>query len=724
MKRDERKIVLRCAVYTRVSTDSGLEQDFNSLDNQREASEAYIKSQAHEGWKLVRERYDDGGFSGGSMERPALQKLLDDVRARKIDVIVVYKVDRLTRSLADFAKLVELFDAHSVSFISVTQAFNTTTSMGRLTLNMLLSFAQFEREITGERIRDKVAASKRKGIWMGGAVPLGYRVEDRALHVVEDEAEIVRGLFRRYLEVGSVVRLKIALDAENVRSPIRMSRSGRKTGGVPISRGHLYWILSNPIYVGRLRHKGQIHDGLHPAIVDLETWDRVQEQLKSQTQTRRISRPDDHSFLAGKLYDDRGNRMGASHASKGGRRWRYYVSRAALTGRTQEAGSVVRIPASEIENRITRAVGTHLGVQASAIADYHINHGGLGGNQAITPHEQARRLRTDPPNREGCAKRDRARHGRRDADRNPSERVGRRRGAGSGIDAPLDAAVFASPPRDHPARGRSAATPTSNANESARRFHQSIARRSPLARRTRGRPHPGHRVARHPRGQKRALDPDDAVPCVHLPRPGGSRDGGSASARVLHQAPDRPADALVRAMARDRTAGAGSGSSRTRLIHPASFRAQRILLVVIGRRSASAPPSPSRGPGNGILRAETGGRFQAQNAEKGRNSVRRPQHPSLTDRNCEGFCRPGNRVGLPGLHGGRCRDRTCDPSRVKGVGRTNIILISLLLPACRQRCLPVLYQQDRPLPARLRPEAGRSYPGAREANRRRTVSLP
>ena len=225
MKRDERKVAHRCAVYTRVSTDSGLEQDFNSLDNQREASEAYIKSQAHEGWKLVRERYDDGGFSGGSMERPALQKLLDDVRARKIDVIVVYKVDRLTRSLADFAKLVELFDAHGVSFISVTQAFNTTTSMGRLTLNMLLSFAQFEREITGERIRDKVAASKRKGIWMGGAVPLGYRVEDRALHVVESEAEFVRSLFRRYLELGSVVRLKTALDTENVRSPVRMSRS-------------------------------------------------------------------------------------------------------------------------------------------------------------------------------------------------------------------------------------------------------------------------------------------------------------------------------------------------------------------------------------------------------------------------------------------------------------------------------------------------------------------
>jgi site-specific DNA recombinase len=397
MKRDERKIVLRCAVYTRVSTDSGLEQDFNSLDNQREASEAYVKSQVHEGWKLVRERYDDGGFSGGSMERPALQKLLGDVRARKIDVIVVYKVDRLTRSLADFAKLVELFDAHDVSFISVTQAFNTTTSMGRLTLNMLLSFAQFEREITGERIRDKVAASKRKGIWMGGAVPLGYRVENRALHVVEDDAEFVGALFRRYLEVGSVVRLKSILDVENVRSPIRTSGTGRRTGGSLISRGHLYWILSNPIYVGRLRHKGQIHDGLHPAIVDRETWDRVQQKLESQTQTRRTSQPNDHSFLAGKLYDDRGNRMSASHASKGGRRWRYYVSRASLTGRLLDAGSVVRVPASEIENRITRAVGTHLAVQASAIADYHINHGGLGGNQAVTQHDQARRLREDPP---------------------------------------------------------------------------------------------------------------------------------------------------------------------------------------------------------------------------------------------------------------------------------------------------------------------------------------
>jgi DNA invertase Pin-like site-specific DNA recombinase len=216
----------------------------------------------------MRDRYDDGGFSGGSMERPALKKLLDAVRARRIDVIVVYKVDRLTRSLADFAKLVELFDEHRVSFVSVTQAFNTTTSMGRLTLNVLLSFAQFEREVTGERIRDKIAASKKKGIWMGGVVPLGYRVDNRALHVVEEHAAFVRNLFRRYLEIGSVVRLKAALDQENVRLPVRTDGRGKITGGGLISRGHLYKILSNPIYIGRLTHKDQVHEGLHAPIVD------------------------------------------------------------------------------------------------------------------------------------------------------------------------------------------------------------------------------------------------------------------------------------------------------------------------------------------------------------------------------------------------------------------------------------------------------------------------
>jgi DNA invertase Pin-like site-specific DNA recombinase len=280
MKDPTAKRGLRCAIYTRVSTDHGLEQDFNSLDAQREASEAYVKSQAHEGWRLVRDHYDDGGYSGGSMDRPALQKLLADVEARRIDVIVVYKVDRLTRSLADFAKLVELFDKHGVSFMSVTQAFNTTTSMGRLTLNVLLSFAQFEREVTGEQIRDKIAASKKKGMWMGGVVPLGYRVEDRALHVVEDHAEIVGSLFQRYLEAGSVVRLKQRLDAEGFRLPVRIDGASRSTGGGPLSRGHIYKILSNPIYVGKIGHKGQMHEGQHPPIVSQDMWEQVQQCLR------------------------------------------------------------------------------------------------------------------------------------------------------------------------------------------------------------------------------------------------------------------------------------------------------------------------------------------------------------------------------------------------------------------------------------------------------------
>jgi DNA invertase Pin-like site-specific DNA recombinase len=356
MRSERGKTTLRCAVYTRVSSEYGLEQEFSSLDNQREASEAYVTSQAQEGWKLIRTRYDDGGYSGGSMERPALQRLLSDVRARRIDVVVVYKVDRLTRSLADFAKLVELFDAHQVSFVSVTQAFNTTTSMGRLTLNVLLSFAQFEREVTGERIRDKIAASKKKGIWMGGVVPLGYRVENRALRVVEEHAAFVRDLFRRYLEIGSVVRLKASLDEENVRLPARTDGKGKATGGGLIGRGHLFKILSNPIYLGRLTHKGQVHDGLHDRIIDQETWDSVQALLAEHAKRAARSRQDSDALLAGKLFDDRGNRMSPSHAAKDGRRWRYYVSQAVLQGRKHEAGSVARMPALEIERRVTEVV--------------------------------------------------------------------------------------------------------------------------------------------------------------------------------------------------------------------------------------------------------------------------------------------------------------------------------------------------------------------------------
>jgi site-specific DNA recombinase len=352
---------LRGAIYTRVSTEQGLEQDFNSLDAQREACEAYIKSQAHEGWRLVRDRYDDGGFSGGSMVRPALQKLLINVEARRIDVIVVYKVDRLTRPLADFAKLVETFDAHGVSFVSVTQSFNTTTSMGRLTLNVLLSFAQFEREVTGERIRDKIAASKKKGMWMGGVVPLGYRVQDRALHMVEDHAEIVRSLFRRYLETGSVVRLKRQLDSEEVRIPIRIDGGGRSTGGGLFSRGHVYKILSNPIYVGRIAHKGQTYDGHQRPIVTLDLWDEVQQSLgdrlgAARTNDKRTRQSSD-ALLIGKLYDDGGNRMSPTWARKGSRRWRYYVSQAALQGDKSKAASILRVPAADVEKLVAEAVG-------------------------------------------------------------------------------------------------------------------------------------------------------------------------------------------------------------------------------------------------------------------------------------------------------------------------------------------------------------------------------
>ena len=259
---------LRCAVYTRVSSDAGLEQDFNSLDAQRESAEAYIKSQGHEGWRLVRERFDDGGYSGGSTDRPALRRLLDRIRERRVDVVVVYKVDRLTRSLADFAKIVEALDAKSVSFVSVTQAFNTTSSMGRLTLNVLLSFAQFEREVTGERIRDKIAASKRKGMWMGGLPSLGYDVKDRKLVINETEAEIVRQIFRGYVALGSVRALKEELDTAGVLSKRRVAADGTPYGGKPFSRGALYLMLQNRIYRGEIVHKGTAYRGEHVAIVD------------------------------------------------------------------------------------------------------------------------------------------------------------------------------------------------------------------------------------------------------------------------------------------------------------------------------------------------------------------------------------------------------------------------------------------------------------------------
>jgi len=347
----------RCAIYTRKSSEEGLEQDFNSLDAQREACEAYITSQKHEGWTVVAVPYDDGGLSGGTMERRALLRLLDDIRAGKVDVVVVYKVDRLTRSLADFAKIVETFDNHNVSFVSVTQQFNTTSSMGRLTLNVLLSFAQFEREVTGERIRDKIAASKKKGIWMGGNLPLGYDSEDRKLIVNEAEGKVVRHVFRRYVALGSVRELKDELDADAVVSKARFYRSGRCVGGVPLARGALYHMLQNRIYLGEIVHKDKSYPGEHDAVIDRALWDKVQAKLSANRVERKTgSAAKEPSLLAGLLFDGLGHRMTPSHAKKNGKRYRYYVSRPLTTSNRAKAPGGRRIPAGDIERLVTRRI--------------------------------------------------------------------------------------------------------------------------------------------------------------------------------------------------------------------------------------------------------------------------------------------------------------------------------------------------------------------------------
>jgi site-specific DNA recombinase len=353
---------VRCAIYTRVSTEHGLDQEFNSLDAQYEAASAYIKSQAHAGWTLIRTRYDDGGYSGGSTDRPDLQRLLDDIRSRKIDVIVVYKVDRLTRSLADFAKLVELFDAHGVSFVSVTQQFNTTTSMGRLTLNVLLSFAQFEREVTSERIRDKIAASKRKGLWVGGTLPLGYEMKDGKIAVVEEEAELVRSIFRRYLELGSVNELLRDLKKRNIRTKTRLLSTGATRGGIPFGRGALYYLLSNHFYVGEVKYKNEILPGEQPPIMDRALFEAVRQKSLVQWSHRTIVRNKSDHLLAGLLFDDAGHRMIPTHATKAGVRYRYYVSTPVLHGeaKTASAGSVSRVPAADIEDAIVKSLKEHL----------------------------------------------------------------------------------------------------------------------------------------------------------------------------------------------------------------------------------------------------------------------------------------------------------------------------------------------------------------------------
>ena len=356
----EAKSVIRCAIYTRKSSEEGLEQSFNSLDAQREACQAFVASQRQEGWRALATHYDDGGFSGGTLNRPALKRLLEDVEAKKVDTIVVYKVDRLTRSLADFAKIVEALDARGVSFVSVTQQFNTTSSMGRLTLNVLLSFAQFEREVTGERIRDKIAASKKKGMWMGGTVSLGYEVKDRKLIVNLGEAKLVNRLFRLYLELGCVRKLKTQLDREGTTTKLRTSGVGNRTGGAAFARGALYKILQNRIYLGEIRHRKQYYQGEHEAIVPRELWDRVQAKLASNNHRHKnCVRSESSALLVGLLQDAEGNQFAPSHTLKNGRRYRYYVCQPKIADSGIEP-KAIRLPAHDVERQVLRRLRSFL----------------------------------------------------------------------------------------------------------------------------------------------------------------------------------------------------------------------------------------------------------------------------------------------------------------------------------------------------------------------------
>lgn len=366
MNNPETKI--RCAVYTRKSSEEGLEQSFNSLHAQREACEAYVLSQKHEGWEVVPIAYDDGGFFGGNMERPGLKKLLADIFAGLIDTIVVYKVDRLTRSLADFAKIVESFDKKGVSFVSVTQQFNTTSSMGRLTLNVLLSFAQFEREVTGERIRDKVAASKKKGMWMGGFVPLGYDNVNHQLVINLEEAETVRRIFLRYLELRSVTTLQEELRDLGIRSKQRTTTDGRQLGGAVLSRGTVYHLLSNPVYIGKTLHKGVLHPGKHEPILDLGVWDRASDLLRHNRATRKRTRNvPSGRMLLGRLKTASGLIYTPTHSAKGGRRYFYYTLKSRDI--TESESILKRLPATEVEDLIFEALGRFF-ADTAGLADH------------------------------------------------------------------------------------------------------------------------------------------------------------------------------------------------------------------------------------------------------------------------------------------------------------------------------------------------------------------
>ena len=352
----------RCAVYTRKSTDEGLDQEYNSLEAQRDAALAFISSQRHEGWIAIDDGYDDGGFSGGNMNRPALKRLLADVEAGRIDVVVVYKIDRLSRSLGDFAKIVDLFDAHGVTFVSVTQQFNTTTSMGRLTLNILLSFAQFEREVTGERIRDKLAASKAKGLWMGGVPPLGYDVQDRKLVINEPEAALVRDIFTRYAEHGSAAQLVRELQIEGHTTKAWVTQGGRHRQGRTIDQQYLFSMMRNRLYLGEITNHGQSYHGQHQAIIGRELWDAVHAIIEKRKKGPRVRGSENPALLAGLLYAPDGQRPIPSHTTKkDGRRYRYYVP---YLEKRQGAGASLQpgrrgmgpLPAAEIESAVLAQV--------------------------------------------------------------------------------------------------------------------------------------------------------------------------------------------------------------------------------------------------------------------------------------------------------------------------------------------------------------------------------
>jgi site-specific DNA recombinase len=364
---------IRCAVYTRKSTDEGLDQEFNSLDAQYEACTAYIASQRHEGWKLLSERYDDGGISGGTLERPRMQRLLSDIDAGRIDMIVVYKIDRLTRSLADFAKLVERMEAAGCSFVSVTQSFNTSSSMGRLTLNMLLSFAQFEREVTAERIRDKIAASKKKGLWMGGLAPLGYDPHPdktrRELVVNDAEAETVQRVFELYLSAGCINATVRAAADSDLRSKRRTFADGRIQGGNAFGRGQLHGLLTNPVYRGLIKHKDKTWPSVHPAIIDEDLWDAVQTKLQSASAKRRgvtkINQGVTEAPLLGKLLDEAGERLTPTHTKRHNRIFRYYVSNGFVSGNPRPDGW--RLPAKPLEDAVAQAISNHILQHANSL---------------------------------------------------------------------------------------------------------------------------------------------------------------------------------------------------------------------------------------------------------------------------------------------------------------------------------------------------------------------